>query len=94
MQRFFGLRDQVEKSSPNVTKTHSLIVSIDPRWKFRIRAFLILIVLVVPGNLATLGIYAIMEGKTWKLQSCNKFSLLCVSMEQNDALLNELRTSQ
>ncbi len=58
-----------------IDKTHNLLDknfvanggknlnNLDPRWKFRLRAFVGLCILVVPGNLATLAIYLSMQDK-------------------------------
>ena len=42
-----------------------IISSLDPRWKIRIRALFGLSLIALPGNLATLGIYSNMQGKSY-----------------------------
>ena len=45
-----------------ICERQTKIRSLDPRWKFRIRALCGLFLIVLPGNLATLGIYSTMLG--------------------------------
>ncbi len=62
-----------DESGPSTGGAGSKKDSIDPKWKVRIQAIVLIGLLVIPGNLGTLLIYATSEPNTQGTLNCVPF---------------------